>query len=351
MLAGSVGSPYAIAGHHLTGQVDDIVVLRARHDEPRRDRAALAAVRGRRERAHHRRLLRVGVVQHDGRRLAAELEEDPLQRRARRGHDRAADRGGAGEGDDVDVGVRRHLDADLVVGRGQNVDDAGREVGVLGDQLAQRERRPRRVRRALEHDRAAGGERRAELRERQLDRVVVGDDGADDAGRFLLDPAVADHAERLAIAEILGELVGFQQVGVVADDVDRHLELRAAGARDGRAHLVHQDRPQVLDVVLQRLVQLVQAARAELGVARPVRGVERAPRRSDRPLDVTDARVGRGAQHLFGRRRDVLVRLAVLRRDELAVDQQPFLMPQTLGCGHSCAPFPYSNAPTGIDLT
>ena len=158
----------------------------------------------------------VAVVEEHERRLAAELEEHALHGRARRGHDLAADRRRAGERHDVDVGVRRQLGADRVVGRREHVHDAGRDVGRLGDELAERERRPRRVGRALEHDRAAGRERGRELRERELDRVVVRGDRADDAGGLLLDPAVVPARERVALAEVLDEVVALEQIGVPA---------------------------------------------------------------------------------------------------------------------------------------
>ena len=96
-----------------------------------------------------------------------------------------------------------------------------RDVGRLGDELAERERRPRRVGRALQHDRATGRERGRELRERELDRVVVRRDRADDAGRLLLDPAVVPARERVALAEVLDEVVALEQIGVPAHDVDR----------------------------------------------------------------------------------------------------------------------------------
>ena len=82
--------------------------------------------------------LGLGVVEHDQRRLAAELEEHLLHRGAGRLHDLAADRGRAGEADHVDVGVGGEDLADRDVGGGEDVDDAGRDVGLVGDDLAER---------------------------------------------------------------------------------------------------------------------------------------------------------------------------------------------------------------------
>ena len=85
----------------------------------------------------------VGVVEHDRGGLAAELEEDLLQRRRGRGHDRPAGRGGAGERDQVDARVGgRARAATVVVARGDDVEHARREVGVLGGQPAELAGRP-----------------------------------------------------------------------------------------------------------------------------------------------------------------------------------------------------------------
>ena len=289
MLAGIGRVAVRHAGERRARQVDDFVVAVARHDEARRDRAALTRVRDRRVRTEHRGQRDVAVVEEDERRLAAELEEHALHGRARRGHDLAADGRRAGERHDVDVGVRRQLGADGGVGRREHVHDAGRDVGRLGDELAERERRPRRVGRALEHDGAAGRERGRELRERELDRVVVRRDRADDAGGFLLDPPVVAARERVALAEVLDEVVALEEIGVPAHDVGRTRELRPGHARDGRADLVHEDLAQRVEVVEQRLVQLAQAPHAERVVARPVGGVERAPGGGDRAPGVADA--------------------------------------------------------------
>ena len=256
----------------------------------------------------------VAVVEQHERRLAAELEEHALHGRARRGHDLAADRRRAGERHDVDVGMRRQLGADRGVGRREHVHDAGRDVGRLGDELAERERRPRRVGRALQHDGAAGRERRRELRERELDRVVVRRDRADDAGGFLLDPAVVPARERVALAEVLDEVVALEQIGVPA--ARRRSGRRAAArscSRPARRPRCTRISRSGVDVVEQRLVQLAQAPHAERVVARPVGRVERAPGRGDRAPRVVDGRVGGDAEHRLGRRVDVLVRRAARR--------------------------------------
>ena len=63
-----------------------------------------------------------------------------------------------------------------------------------------------------------------QLRQADLQRVVVGDDAGDDADRLLLDPAAVGRAPHLGLAEVVGELVGLEQVGVPLDHPDRGVE-------------------------------------------------------------------------------------------------------------------------------
>ena len=127
--------------------------------------------------------LEVGVGEDDVRRLAAELERDLLQV-ARRGlHDQLADLGRAGERDLSTSGCAPAPRPRLAVA-GDDVDHARREARFL-HQLAEPQRRQRRLLGRLEHDRAAGRQRRAELPRRHQQREVPRDD-------------LADHADRLA---------------------------------------------------------------------------------------------------------------------------------------------------------
>ena len=100
-----------------------------------------------------------------------------------------------------------------------------------------------------------------------MDGVVVGRDRADDAGGLLLDPAMVAARERVAVAEILDEVVSVEEIRVPTDDVGRARELGPGHARHRRADLVHEDLAQWLEVVDQGLVELAKAAHAELVVA------------------------------------------------------------------------------------
>ena len=72
------------------------------------------------------------VVEDDVRRLAAELERCLLARPGHRAGDQLADRGGAGEGDLVDLGMTDELHAD-VARSGDDVDHPGRQLRLAHD--------------------------------------------------------------------------------------------------------------------------------------------------------------------------------------------------------------------------
>ena len=83
-VAGSRGSPSRTVAHQVGHTGDEVVEQRALHVGAGRRRAVLAGVDQRAgDRAVHGGL-EVGVVEHDERRLAAELEVHPLDGRARR---------------------------------------------------------------------------------------------------------------------------------------------------------------------------------------------------------------------------------------------------------------------------
>ena len=100
--------------------------------------------------------LEVGVVEDDGSGLAAQLERAARAFSAE-GADVAAGRGRPGEADLVDAGVGDEVLARPTSG-GDDVDDAGREAGLVDD-LGQHESLERRLGRRLQHDRRAGGQR------------------------------------------------------------------------------------------------------------------------------------------------------------------------------------------------
>ena len=125
--------------------------------------------------------LDVGVGGDDHRRRVAELELHALPRRALL--QLPADVAGAGERDQLHALVLDEHVADLRRGPDDHVEPAGREPGLLLE-LGEQQRRERRLRRRLQHDGAAGGERGRELVRDEVAREVERRDRADDPDRL-----------------------------------------------------------------------------------------------------------------------------------------------------------------------
>ena len=111
---GSCGSPARDALVDSLEDLDALVVPRPRQQHPGGVGAALAGVHARRD-AHHAAQREVGVLEHDGRRLAAEFEEEALHRRRALLHDPLADDRRTGERDQVDLRRQREFLADEMV--------------------------------------------------------------------------------------------------------------------------------------------------------------------------------------------------------------------------------------------
>ena len=135
------------------------------------------------------------------RRLAAQLEEHPLHGVGALPHQQLADGGRAGERDHVDAGIGAQHSGDLVGRVGTTF------TTPAGMSVCSAISRPSRVAfhgvfgSRLEHDGVAGGQRRAELVEDDLDREVGRRDGRDDADRLLDDGAHVAVAEEAAALE------------------------------------------------------------------------------------------------------------------------------------------------------
>jgi hypothetical protein len=107
------------------------------------------------------------------------------------------------------------------------VEDPGREAGVVDD-LGQDEGVQGRHFRRLEHHGAAGGQRRGHLGHDLVERVVPGGDGADDPDRLLHHQAVADLLLESEVAQHLGvvaDLGGGQADLDHGRQLDRHPDL------------------------------------------------------------------------------------------------------------------------------
>jgi len=88
----------------------------------------------------------------------------------------------------------------------------------------------------------------------------------------------------LLLGKLLGQRVRPQQVRVVAEELDRLVELRPVRQLARRADVGDGQLAQLLAVLAERAVQLLQAPDAQLGVGGPVGRVEGAAGRGDRGL-------------------------------------------------------------------
>ncbi len=169
---------------------------------------------------HRRRLLEVGVGEHDVRALAAQLERDALDRRRRARRDRAPDLGRAGEGDLGHVGVVDEALAALAARPGDDLDHALGQAG-LERELGEAQGGERRQLGRLEHHRVAGRQRRAHLPRGDGQREVPRHDEPDHAERLAHgEPQPARHRDGVA-QQALGRR------GVVAEGVGHHPHLAA----------------------------------------------------------------------------------------------------------------------------
>ena len=217
----SAGLPHLIALDLVRERRDELVVHARADDDAAGRGAVLAGVPVARALEDLGRELDVGVVEHDHRRLAAELEVEPLDG-ARPRAPRCACRSTVSP---VIETIRTLGCATSMSPIAAPEPDSTLRTpagSCVRDELREPERGQRRPGRRLEDDRVAGRERRAELPGRHVQRVVPGRDRGDDADRV-----AADH-RRVAV-EVLG---------------DREALHDAAGAREepeqvrARGHLV-----------------------------------------------------------------------------------------------------------------
>ncbi len=158
-----------------------------------------------------------------------------------------------------------------------------------------------------------GRERGRDLREVQHEREVPRRDRADDPDGLADDEPVRVEAEELVVAELVLPLVAVDQVDVPLHVVDAGVLLDREREADRRADLGDDLRPQLFLVLVERVLQLLQARLAERPVGRPGGLVERPARRGDGPLHVGGRRVGDRADDRLGRRVDVVVGPGALR--------------------------------------
>ncbi len=229
----------------------------------------------------------VGVVVHDERRLAAELEMHSLEVAAGERLDLPTRLGVTGQRDEVDVRMCRDCRPDLVAAPGDDVENAVRQPGLLR-QLAEHERRERRDRGGLEDHRIAGRQSRPDLPDRHHERVVPGRDLADDPDRL-----TPDHAR--VRAAVLGGRFALEMANRRRKEtqvVRAERNVRVATELEGRSRLGRLDVRDLGGVLIDEVGELVED-RHPLGDPFPAPAAVPEGRacRGDGPVDV-----GRGAR-------------------------------------------------------
>jgi hypothetical protein len=149
-------------------------------EDPAAGRTGLAAVLDDRVDEDGHRGVQVGIGEDQLRRLAAQFERDGTVVSGGRLRDQGAGRGGAGEGDVVDAGVRGQRRAGLGAETGDDVEDALRQPGFRAEFGSPQQRQARVLCRF--HDAGvAGRDGRAHRAPEDLHRVVPRHDVAGDA--------------------------------------------------------------------------------------------------------------------------------------------------------------------------
>ena len=218
--------------------------------------------------------------------------------------------------------IRDQLLAPLVRVRGDHVEDAGRDVGVLGHELAEGDRAPRRRRRRFEHHRVAGCERGHHLGQVHLRRLVPRCDRGDDPDRLALRPPVRELADRVGDAEVLREFVAFEEIRHPADPGHGRVEPDGVAEHGGEPDLGDGHRLERRRVLLERSLQVAQGAHPQGDVAAPRGLVEGPPGRRDGVADVACRRVGSITEYTFSGGVQVGVRGGALGVDQLPVDEE-----------------------------
>jgi hypothetical protein len=163
---------------------------------------------------------------------------------------------------------------------------ARRQRGSLDRDDAEARGAERGVQSRLEHHRVARGQPRDDLAEHDLHRVVPRGDARDDADGLLANDPPAREARSLVDAEVALQLELVDVVDRPLHGTDRGTQLEVVHPLHRRAALGDQLVPELVLGGLQRVLELLQDALAQLAVRRTVRGVERLAGGGDRRGDV-----------------------------------------------------------------
>jgi len=227
---------------------------------------------------------------------------------------------------------------------GDQVEHAGRQAGLLGDQPGQPQHRERGVLRRLEHDRAAGRQGRRDLLGEQRQRRVPRDHRAHHADRLAQreDQVIAALVGRQRLA---GQLVG--PAGVMIEDVGHEVRRHGVDLAEAQRDAVVQglQAEQLAGVRADQVRDRAEHPDPLAGPgARPRALVERPARRAHGAVDVGRAGDRERGDLLAGGGMGVAPGAAVGGRGPLPVDQHEavaeteFVAMRLDGCDHCPAP-------------
>ena len=245
----------------------------------------------------------VGIVEHDHRRLAAELQPEPLHPRRGVGGDGAACRGTAGEADDRHVGRDDQGIAGFLAA-GEQVDHATRQLVRLGDDLGDQRVHLGGLGRQHHGCGASRGQCRCQRADHQRHRRVPWRDDAGHPGRL-----AQHHGEptwrTLGGAASSGE----RECRVEAQRVGRDADFQSGMCGD-LAVLAAEQPHEIVRARLEAVGQAIQHARAQPVIVLPAIALEGSLGRGDRVLRLCGPRQRVAADDGAGRGVDTVGRLA-----------------------------------------
>ena len=172
--------------------------------------------------------------------LAAELEDDALQRGCRLRCDGPSDGRGPGEGNDVNVSIHRELHRAFAAPLDHDVQHSPRQAGFLC-RLAEDRRLKGRQWTRSEHYGAAGQQRRNHFPHVGDEGEVVRRDGRDDAHCLVTPDRQPDRSTHEMLAQRDLVVLPFRQscveIGQLPDARQRHADLSEFGDRSGATGL------------------------------------------------------------------------------------------------------------------
>ena len=180
------------------------------HQQPRACTADLPLIEPNRVNQPFDRAIQIGVIKHDVRRLAAQLQSQRLARACRRLTNAAPHGGGAGKGDLVDILMgNNHLAHSAITG--DNVNHTLRQSSLTAN-VSKKQRRQRSILRRLQHHRVAHRQRRRDFPRQHQQREVPRND-------------LSTHPKRLRIGQLT--LHQLRHAGVVIEMPlrQRHIDI------------------------------------------------------------------------------------------------------------------------------